>query len=48
MATRQSRRPCDPVEVRNRFEGTWCDGFQIAEAASDDEGITRIGSGPGG
>ena len=24
-----------PVEVRSRFEGTWCPGFEIAEVLTD-------------
>lgn len=24
-------RPGAPVEVRNRFDGTWCRGFEITE-----------------
>lgn len=23
--------PGDPIEVQNRFDGTWCGGFEIAE-----------------
>jgi len=30
-----------PVEVRSRFEGTWCRGFQIAEVLTDLDRVLR-------
>ena len=33
------------VEVRNLFDGTWTQGFEIAETAGDDCHIRRISDG---
>jgi hypothetical protein len=37
----EPRSPLDhpaPVEVRSRFDGSWCAGFEVAEAATTSEG----------
>ena len=48
MTTRQTLRPGDPVEVRNRFEGSWCSGFHITDAASGDGALSyRVRRGDG-
>ena len=28
----------DRVQVRNRFDGAWCNGFEVADVVVDDEG----------
>ena len=32
----------DRVEVHTRFDGSWCDGFEIAELAEDGYRVRRI------
>ena len=32
----------DRVEVHTRFDGSWCDGFEIAEVAADGYRVRRV------
>jgi hypothetical protein len=35
----------DRVEVHTRFDGSWCDGFEVAELAPDGYRIRRVSDG---
>jgi hypothetical protein len=32
-------RPGATIEVRSRFDGSWCRGFQVAEVVATDTGV---------
>jgi hypothetical protein len=45
-ATRRSPlRPGTKVEVRNRFDGAWVQGFEVNDAADGTYGVVRLSDG---
>jgi hypothetical protein len=44
-STRSPLAPGTKVDVRNRYQGTWVRGFEVAEAADDGYRIRRLSDG---